>query len=167
MSALTKEQIDALPGLVAEATPGPWKATDQGAAISGWRVLAATPEGPGWPTPSATGHYCMALPPPHGRGRERVQMSNARLIALAPSLAATVIEQQRIITALSEDASKAAELALEVERLSGFISDFASAKFERIDRRAQDLQDDLDPITDHLAVEAWQDDARAALDAKP
>ena len=58
------------------------------------------------------------------------------------------------------------DLRAENERLRGFIEDFASWKFERIERRARDPQDDLDPLTDYLAVEAWQDDARAALAQK-
>ena len=54
-------------------------------------------------------------------------------------------------------------LRAENERFRGFMEDFAAWKFERIDRRAPDPQDDLDPLTDYLAVEAWQDDARATL----
>ena len=48
----------------------------------------------------------------HLRGRrEAVEAeANARLIALAPTLAARVIEQQRIIDALAQDASRAADL---------------------------------------------------------
>ena len=49
------------------------------------------------------------------------------------------------------------------ERLRNFIVDFSETKFDRIDRRSLDPQDDLDPLTDYLAIEAWQDDARAAL----
>lgn len=50
-----------------------------------------------------------------------------------------------------------------VAKLEAFVSDFAEFKFDPISRRAPDPQDDLDPVTDWLAIEAWQDDARAAL----
>ena len=53
--------------------------------------------------------------------------------------------------------------AAENERLRNFIADFSETKFDRIDRRSPDPQDDLDPLTDYLAIEAWQEDARAAL----
>ena len=56
--------------------------------------------------------------------------------------------------------------AADNERLRNFIVDFSETKFDRIDRRSPDPQDDLDPITDYLAIEAWQDDARAALAQK-
>ena len=54
----------------------------------------------------------------------------------------------------------------ENERLRNFIVDFSETKFDRIDSRSPDPQDDLDPLTDYLAIEAWQDDARAALAQK-
>ena len=54
-------------------------------------------------------------------------------------------------------------LRAENERLRNFIVDFSETKFDRIDRRSLDPQDDLDPLTDCLAIEAWQEDARAAL----
>lgn len=50
-----------------------------------------------------------------------------------------------------------------VAKLEAFVSDFAEFKFDPISRRAPDPQDDLDPLTEYLPVEAWQDDARAAL----
>ena len=56
-----------------------------------------------------------------------------------------------------------AVLRAENERLRNFIADFSETKFDRIDRRAPDPQDDLDPLTDYLAIEAWQEDARATL----
>ena len=56
-----------------------------------------------------------------------------------------------------------AVLRAENERLRNFIADFSETKFDRIDRRSPDLQDDLDPLTDYLAIEAWQEDARATL----
>ena len=55
------------------------------------------------------------------------------------------------------------KLRADNERLRNFIADFSETKFDRIDRRASDPQDDLDPLTDYLAIEAWQEDARAAL----
>lgn len=54
-------------------------------------------------------------------------------------------------------------LTNENDHLRNFIVDFSETKFDRIDRRSPDPQDDLDPLTDYLAIEAWQDDARAAL----
>ena len=57
-------------------------------------------------------------------------------------------------------------LRAENERLRNFIADFSETKFDRIDCRAPDPQDDLDPLTDYLAIEAWQEDARAALAQK-
>lgn len=65
-----------------------------------------------------------------------------------------------------EEWRRANRLAAENERLRNFIVDFSEAKFDRIDCRAPDPQDDLDPLTDYLAVEAWQDDARVALAQK-
>ena len=61
---------------------------------------------------------------------------------------------------------RANRLQAENERLRNFIVDFSETKFDRIDRRSPDPQDDLDPLTDYLAIEAWQDDARAALAQK-
>ena len=57
-------------------------------------------------------------------------------------------------------------LRAENERLRNFIVDFSETKFDRIDRRSLDPQDDLDPLTDYMAIEAWQEDARAALAQK-
>lgn len=56
-----------------------------------------------------------------------------------------------------------AVLRAENELLRNFIVDFSETKFDRIDRRSPDPQDDLDPLTDYLSIEAWQEDARAAL----
>ena len=61
---------------------------------------------------------------------------------------------------------RANRLQAENERLRNFIVDFSETKFDRIDRRSPDPQDDLDPLTDYLAIEAWQEDARAALAQK-
>ena len=58
------------------------------------------------------------------------------------------------------------ELRADNERLRNFIVDFSETKFDRIDRRSPDPQDDLDPLTDYLAIEAWQEDAQAALAQK-
>ena len=69
-------------------TPGPWELVPPNHWYigSGWGVRAKTPEGPGWPTPSATGYYAMCTPPPHGKEKVREQEANARLIAAAPDL---------------------------------------------------------------------------------
>lgn len=89
MSALTKEQIAALPGMVADAIPGPWKA-DKHPAFGSIYVRDDPVQ---W----------------DGRGRLYVADVNgarpfgdatARLIAHAPTLAATVIEQQAEIERL-------------------------------------------------------------------
>lgn len=98
---LTQEQIAALPGLVAEAMEGPWfrnEENDVCIQIDGQYHAVCTDQ------------FCYGSP--------FEKEANAQLIALAPSLAATVIEQQRIITALSEDASKAAELALALGKIA-------------------------------------------------
>lgn len=55
------------------------------------------------------------------------------------------------------------ELRAEVARLRAFLADFAATEFEAIRHRTRDPQDELDPVTDHAAVEAWQDDARALI----
>lgn len=133
MSALTKEQIAALPELVEGAMAGPWfrnEENDVCIQIDGQHHAVCTDQ------------FCYGSP--------TEKDANARLIALAPSLAATVIEQQA-----------------EIERLRAFITDFAGNRFERIERRAQDPQDDLDPVTDWNAIDAWQDDARAVLEVNP
>lgn len=75
------------------------------------------------------------------------------IISLAPSLAAAVIEQ-----------------LAELDRLRSFISDFAATKFEQIDSRGRNWrgpEDDEDPVTDWMAVDAWQSDARDLLAVKP
>ena len=61
---------------------------------------------------------------------------------------------------------RANRLQAENDLLRNFIEDFSKTKFDRIDRRSPDPQDDLDPLTDYLAIEAWQEDARAALAQK-
>lgn len=80
---LTKEQVDALPGLIAEATQGPWD-RDGDSIIE------------------CSDHLDIC----HVVWRDK---GNARLIALAPTLAATVIEQQA-----------------EIERLRGALSQIAT-----------------------------------------
>lgn len=70
-------------------TPGPWRITQAWSSTQlsgGFGVEAPTPEGPGYPTPAATGYYAMAYPPPHGRDKMAEQEANARLIAAAPDL---------------------------------------------------------------------------------
>lgn len=148
MSALTKEQIAALPVLVAKATPGPWR-VEQGTTLIWGHCNPddASNRGMGYPVSECriTPISSWAKGPDVDEGE-----GNASLIAVAPSLAATVIEQQA-----------------EIERLRGFIADFSGNRFERIERRAHDPQDDLDPVTDWNAIDAWQDDARAVLEVKP
>lgn len=73
---------------------------------------------------------------------------------------------QRVVTASAAADTIEAQQA-EIERLRSFIADFADNRFERIERRAHDPQDDLDPVTDCNAIDAWQDDARAVLEVKP
>lgn len=133
---MTPEQIAALPGLVAEATPGPWRVEQDTTLIWGrCDPDDVSNRGMGYPIAESriTPISSWAKGPDLHEGE-----ANARLIALAPDLAATVIEQQRIIEnlrsleqqnreaanrefhraeRLSEDASKAAELAAENERL--------------------------------------------------
>ena len=118
-------------------------------------------------------------------------IANARLIAAAPDIYATILalcdaldemraEIERLQTIIGnlhtvegkhrETANahfhRANRLQAENERLRNFIVDFSETKFDRIDRRSPDPQDDLDPLTDYLAIEAWQEDARAALAQK-
>lgn len=74
-------------------TPGPWRVTQEWSSTKytkSYGVEAPTPEGPGFPTPNATGFYAMALPPPHGGDpmSRAIQEANARLIAAAPDLLA-------------------------------------------------------------------------------
>lgn len=73
-------------------TPGPWEVVLPGKwrIGSGYGVQARTPEGPGFPTPSATGYYAMCEPPPHGMDKKSEQEANARLIASAPDLLAAL-----------------------------------------------------------------------------
>lgn len=76
-------------------TPGPWSVTQEWGSLQfskSYGVQAPTQEGPGFPTPSATGYYAMALPPPHGHDPKSraIQEANARLIAAAPDLLAAV-----------------------------------------------------------------------------
>ena len=60
-------------------------------------------------------------------------------------------------------ASVIIEQQAEIERLRSYVADFANTKFERMDRRANNPQDDLDSVTDWMTVDAWQEDARALL----
>ena len=80
-----------------------------------------------------------------------IMEANARLIAAAPDMRATILA-----------------LCDEVERLRAFIADFADMKIEAIypPPDPRDPCDVGDPVTDYLAVEALQEDARAALAQK-
>ena len=110
--------------------------------------------------------------------------SDARLIAAAPDMRETILALCDALDAAQTSACPRGEdcdmtlaymvgrgrkdddmavLRAENERLRNFIVDFSETKFDRIDRRAPDPQDDLDPLTDYLAIEAWQEDARATL----
>lgn len=83
MSALTKEQIEMLPEVVADAMAGPWfrnEENDVCIQIDGQHHAVCTDQ------------FCYGSP--------AEKDANARLIALAPSLAATVIEQQAEIERL-------------------------------------------------------------------
>jgi hypothetical protein len=91
----------------AKHTPGPWEIDPPGPKKfgSGFAVQARTPEGPGFPTPSATGYYHIAEPPPHGPDKKAEQEANARLIAAAPDLLASKIKRveqmERFLSKLS------------------------------------------------------------------
>lgn len=119
---LTQEQIAALPGLVAEATPGPWVQSHRRGHDEMYRTQVYRED-------DADNSICTlhwhSIPITNGYRTDRGE--NAALIALAPDLAATVIEQQRIIAQLSEDASRAAGLALEVERLTAENADLKNS----------------------------------------
>jgi len=65
-------------------TPGPWEVTDSWQTTRGGElgVQAKTLQGPGYPTPNATGYYAMALPPPHDKALTGEQNANDLLEAL-------------------------------------------------------------------------------------
>ena len=89
-------------------TPGKWRlrGPEGVACMNGYSVTAPTPEGPGFPTPSATGEYCMAYPPPHGSDRTAVQKANAALIASAPALRDTVAALTDLADAQAQENAK-------------------------------------------------------------
>lgn len=65
-------------------------------------------------------------------------------------------------------ASVIIEQQAEIERLREYVADFANTKFEQIDNRGRNWrgpEDDEDPVTDWMTVDAWQEDARTALGA--
>lgn len=80
-------------------TPGPWEVVAPGKWYIGsaYGVQAKTPEGPGFPTPAATGYYAMCSPPPHGKNKEGEQKANAYLIAAAPDMLAALISLRKIV----------------------------------------------------------------------
>lgn len=72
-------------------------------------------------------------------------------------------------TAVALDATVTAQQR-EIERLRAFVAEFAAAKFEQIHNRPRNWrgpEDDLDPVTDWMAIDAWQDDARGTLAQTP
>ena len=57
------------------------------------------------------------------------------------------------------------DLHTRITALEGFISDFASCKFDALPHPfTADPQDRPDDVTDRAAVLAWQDDARDLLE---
>lgn len=90
MSALTKEQIAALPGLVSKANDGPWELHD----ATDYSGRSTTHYQEVWD--DSLNVIAAEVYRAHGDGGP----ANMRLIALAPSLAATVIEQQAEIERL-------------------------------------------------------------------
>lgn len=157
MTALTQEQIAALPGLVAEATPGPWLVETEAEPEEEFpAIYVCSLETQCDATAVATMGAAVRIP-------QARKVADARLIALAPSLAATVIEQQRIIAALAEDASKAAGLAAALEP-------FAQVAEHDIGDDEADIEDFRPMQRHHRAPKITVGDmrrARAALDAKP
>lgn len=163
MSALTKEQIDMLPGLIETAPKGPWGTKPGNRWTDEWTMDTDGNNTYQWVGPKGKKPVCGAIVD-KAFGADHILDAIVGLIALAPSLAATVIEQQRIITALSEDASKAAELELEVERLRGDLK-FAEAALADIGDAEREPGDDL-AWCERRAAKALPR-IRAALDAKP
>lgn len=128
MSALTKEQIAALPEMVADAMAGPWfrnEENDVCIQIDGQHHAVCTDQ------------FCYGSPVEKD--------ANARLIALAPSLAATVIGQQA-----------------EIEWLRGALSEQVAFYAMELSLRRQFLEPD--EVRD---LEYRRDRARAALEVKP
>ena len=91
---------------------------------------------------------------------DELRADNERLQTIIGNLHA--VEEKHRETANAQF-HRANRLRAESDLLRNFIEDFSETKFDRIDRRSPDPQDDLDPLTDYLAIEAWQEDARAAL----
>lgn len=89
-------------------TKGPWELVtpEEQAFGTSYAVKARTPEGPGWPTPSATGFYQMACPPPHGKDKSDVQKANAHLIAASPDLYEALKEARSILAILIDPESQ-------------------------------------------------------------
>ncbi|MEO1949277.1 hypothetical protein [Thioclava sp.] len=122
---MTPEQIAGLEALMERVTPD-------------WQVY---------------GEYEVGLPPSLFAGKigqsgfgplEPLQGWDLELAVLAPTLARHVLTQQAQIDALAEDAARAHDLALEVERLRGWLSE--------IDMRAKqyDSEDLADLARDGL-----------------
>lgn len=106
---MTPEQIAALPGMLESATAGPWRVCET--SIDGKKYGGCWVEGPDETDYEGRKHGMLI--PMSGSGGAMSYTTrlvdrqdhdhndtNARLIALAPDLAATVIEQQRIIAEL-------------------------------------------------------------------
>ena len=170
-----RAQMEALEGF----TPGPWYQAN-GSEIHDRSVMFGE-----------SGERLGSTPMLIAEAYDPREEGNARLIAAAPDMRETILDlcdamdelragNERLQTIIGnlhtvegkhrETANahfhRANRLQAENDHLRNFIVDFSETKFDRIDRRSPDPQDDLDPLTDYLAIEAWQEDARAALAQK-
>jgi len=136
---MTPEQIAGLEALLEQATPGEW---------SNWRGLVMASGSTDTYGGGVLGTIARAndLDQQDGEGRNwwasGDRESNASLIALAPTLARQVLTQQAQITALAEDAARAHDLALEVERLKADLR-FAEAALADIGDAEREEGDDI------------------------
>ena len=177
-TAAIRAQMEPLDGF----TPGPWLPHNQPGDWGLWgahRIHVADASPYDWDQCIAQVEY--QTPYCLGEKRSVIEAAktaacNARLIAAAPEMRETILtlcaDVERLRRMLDLRGTGPAERywegrwrdeAADNERLRNFIEDFSETKFDRIDRRSPDPQDDLDPLTDYLTIEAWQEDARAAL----